>query len=159
MATHSNVLAWRIPGTGEPGGLLSLGSHRVGHDWSNLAAAAVSSKNLLSIGELQALGDAFKFSKILMLLEIIIFILDHEYSQMFSLVMTSFTHPLLRKCLPSTQHWTWSLNICLSDVLSSKDGYSNEEQLVQLQTIHEHFSSGLPPCLCATEVMSSCRIL
>ena len=32
MATHSSVLAWRIPGTGEPGGLLSLGSHRVGHD-------------------------------------------------------------------------------------------------------------------------------
>ena len=40
MATHSSVLAWRIPGTGEPGGLLSLGSHRVGHDWSDLAAAA-----------------------------------------------------------------------------------------------------------------------
>ena len=38
MATHSSVLAWRIPGTGEPGGLLSLGSHRVGHNWSNLAA-------------------------------------------------------------------------------------------------------------------------
>ena len=32
MATHSSVLGWRIPGTGEPGGLLSLGSHRVGHD-------------------------------------------------------------------------------------------------------------------------------
>ena len=32
MATHSGVLAWRIPGTGEPGGLLSMGSHRVGHD-------------------------------------------------------------------------------------------------------------------------------
>jgi len=32
METHSNVLAWRIPGTGEPGGLLSMGSHRVGHD-------------------------------------------------------------------------------------------------------------------------------
>ena len=40
MATHSSVLAWRIPGTGEPGGLLSMGSHRVGHDWSDLAAAA-----------------------------------------------------------------------------------------------------------------------
>ena len=39
MATHSSVLAWRIPGTGEPGGLLSMGSHRVGHDWSDLAAA------------------------------------------------------------------------------------------------------------------------
>ena len=40
MATHSSILAWRIPGMGEPGGLLSMGSHRVGHDWSNLAAAA-----------------------------------------------------------------------------------------------------------------------
>ena len=39
MATHSSVLAWRIPGMGEPGGLPSLGSHRVGYDWSNLAAA------------------------------------------------------------------------------------------------------------------------
>ena len=42
MATHSSVLAWRIPGTGEPGGLLSVGSHRVRHDWSDLAAAAVA---------------------------------------------------------------------------------------------------------------------
>ena len=40
MATHLSVLAWRIPGTGEPGGLPSMGSHRVGHDWSDLAAAA-----------------------------------------------------------------------------------------------------------------------
>ena len=39
MATHSSVLAWRIPGTGEPGGLPSMGSHRVEHDWSNLAEA------------------------------------------------------------------------------------------------------------------------
>ena len=41
MATRSSVLAWRIPGAGEPGGLPSMGSHRVGHDWSDLAAAAV----------------------------------------------------------------------------------------------------------------------
>ena len=40
MATHSIVLAWRIPGMAEPGGLPSMGSRRVGHDWSNLAAAA-----------------------------------------------------------------------------------------------------------------------
>ena len=40
MATHSSVLAWRIPGMAEPGGLLSMGLHRVGHDWSDLAAAA-----------------------------------------------------------------------------------------------------------------------
>ena len=42
MATHSRVLAWRIPGMGEPGGLPSTGSHRVGHDWSDLAAAAAA---------------------------------------------------------------------------------------------------------------------
>ena len=42
MATHSSVLAWRIPGTGEPGGLPSMGSHRVGHDRSDLAVAAAA---------------------------------------------------------------------------------------------------------------------
>ena len=46
MASHSSVLAWRIPGTGEPGGLLSLGSHRVGHDWRDLATAAAAEKNM-----------------------------------------------------------------------------------------------------------------
>ena len=40
MATHSSILALRIPGMGEPGGLPSMESHRVGHDWSDLAAAA-----------------------------------------------------------------------------------------------------------------------
>ena len=42
MATHSSILAWRIPGTEEPSGLPSMGSHRVGHDWSDLAAAAAA---------------------------------------------------------------------------------------------------------------------
>ena len=42
MATHSSVLVWRIPGTGEPGGLPSLGSHRVRHDGSNLVAEAAA---------------------------------------------------------------------------------------------------------------------
>ena len=42
VATHSTVLAWRIPGTGEPGGLLSMGSQRVRHNWSDLAAAAAA---------------------------------------------------------------------------------------------------------------------
>ena len=42
MATHSSVLAWRIPETEEPGRRLSMGSHRVGHDWSDLAAAAAA---------------------------------------------------------------------------------------------------------------------
>ena len=42
MATHSSVLVWRIPGTGEPGGLPSMGLHRVGRNWSDLAAAAAA---------------------------------------------------------------------------------------------------------------------
>ena len=41
MATHSNVLAWRIPGMGEAGGLPSMGSHRVGHDCSDLVVVVV----------------------------------------------------------------------------------------------------------------------
>ena len=43
MATHSSVLAWRIPGTAEPGGLPSMGSHRVGHDWSYFSSSSSSS--------------------------------------------------------------------------------------------------------------------
>ena len=42
MATNSSILAWRIPGMEEPGGLPSMGSHRVGHDWSDLATAAAA---------------------------------------------------------------------------------------------------------------------
>ena len=49
MATHSSVLALRIPGTGEPGGLLSMGSHRVRHDWSDLAAAATQQSMVLHL--------------------------------------------------------------------------------------------------------------
>ena len=49
MATHSSVLAWRIPGTGEPGGLPSMGSHRVGHDLSDLAATAALSQPRCSL--------------------------------------------------------------------------------------------------------------
>ena len=46
MATHSSALAWSIPGMGEPGGLPSMGSHRVGHDWSDSAAAAAAAASL-----------------------------------------------------------------------------------------------------------------
>ena len=51
MATHSSILAWRIPGTEEPGGLPSMELHRVGHDWHNLAAA-VAADNFISIPSL-----------------------------------------------------------------------------------------------------------
>ena len=51
MATHSSVLAWRIPGTGEPGGLPSMGLHRVGHNWSDLAAAEAWTMYTISIND------------------------------------------------------------------------------------------------------------
>ena len=62
MATHSSILAWRIPGTGEPGGLPSIGLHRVGHNRSDLAAAAAS----LSRKQKVVLND-LKLLKILVL--------------------------------------------------------------------------------------------
>ena len=64
MATHSSVLAWRIPGTGEPSGLPSMGSHRVGHDWSNAAAAAA-----VKFSE-KALSHVKKFTSILSLVSL-----------------------------------------------------------------------------------------
>ena len=49
MAPHSSTLAWRIPWTEEPGGLSSMGLHRVGHDWSDLAAAAAAFRSKLTL--------------------------------------------------------------------------------------------------------------
>ena len=62
MATHSSVLAWRIPEAWEPGGLRSMGSHRVGHDWSDLAAAEARapSHKLFTILYFNIFGAAIK---------------------------------------------------------------------------------------------------
>ena len=63
MTTHSSVLAWRVPGKGEPGGLPSLELHRVGHDWSDLAAAAALWHNFILL-ESQEGGLNFCFEEI-----------------------------------------------------------------------------------------------
>ena len=55
MAPHSSTLAWRIPEMGEPGRLPSMGLHRIGHDWSDLAAAAAWTSMLLSLSEYMSL--------------------------------------------------------------------------------------------------------
>ena len=57
MATYSSVLAWRIPGTGEPGGLPSMGSHRVGHDWSDLAAVAAAAVGAMKCSSLYSFNS------------------------------------------------------------------------------------------------------
>ena len=61
MGTHSSVLAWRIPGMGEPGGLLSMGSHRVRHDWNDLAAAAAYNVVIFTILNLYYCLKTFGF--------------------------------------------------------------------------------------------------
>ena len=70
MATHSSVLAWRIPGTGEPGGLPSLGSHRVGHDLSDLAVYVLikfgykaSVPNEISFSHFFVVGQMYMYLK------------------------------------------------------------------------------------------------
>ena len=57
MATHSNNLAWRIPRMGEPGGLPSVGSHRIGHDWSDLAAAAAAAATPILLKFFQKIAE------------------------------------------------------------------------------------------------------
>ena len=67
MATHFSVLAWRIPGTGKPGGLPSMGLHRVGHDWSNAASAAAGGGKLgdeqswIDVSEVKLLNRVWYF--------------------------------------------------------------------------------------------------
>ena len=69
MATQSSVLAWRIPGTGEPGGLPSMGSHRGGHDWSDLAAAAAAAAGCLPLedsrGRIKGVTEQIRLSELL----------------------------------------------------------------------------------------------
>ena len=63
MATHSSVLAWRIPGTAGPGGLPSMGSHRVRHDWSDLAAAAAANLDLYEETKVNFKFNVFTFGQ------------------------------------------------------------------------------------------------
>ena len=64
MPTHSSVLAWRIPGTGEPGGLPSMGSHRVGHDWSDLTAFPCRDTSLSIHSSVNVYLGCFQFGTI-----------------------------------------------------------------------------------------------
>ena len=80
MATHSSVLAWRIPGTGEPGGLPSLGSHRVGSD---LAAAAADRTK----GSTIVLGSTK------------VFLLSQSFSHPFLKIVCYRNYPFLLTCL------------------------------------------------------------
>ena len=75
MATHSSVLAWRIPGMGDPGGLLSVGSHRAGHDWSDLAAAEAASLYYIWSYDLLVHGFIKEFSNTLLSIKLVVVML------------------------------------------------------------------------------------
>ena len=113
MATHSSVLAWRIPGTGEPGGLPSMGLHRVGHDWSDLAAAAASL--CLLVGAF----NPFTFKVIIdIYVPIAIFLIVWvDFVELFpSLVFLDYISPF-NICFKAGLVVLNSLNFCLSEKL------------------------------------------
>ena len=64
MATHSSVLAWRIPGTGEPGVLPSMGLHRVRHTWSDLAVSSSHKQYSVLLKKLRSWKEHFKMLSI-----------------------------------------------------------------------------------------------
>ena len=64
MAPHSSVLAWRIPGTVEPGGLPSMGSHRVRYDGIDLVAAAAAAAAAAASDSIQSLGECSRFTEL-----------------------------------------------------------------------------------------------
>ena len=82
MAPQSSVFAWRIPGTREPGGLPSMGSHRVGHDWSDLAAAWITQRTKIICNPKELVFLTILFIKCLHLL--IFFFLTWRFCFLFS---------------------------------------------------------------------------
>ena len=119
MTTHCSFLAWRIPGTGEPGGLPSMGSHRVGHYWSDLAAAAAAAAFSLVLSEAinvhfkhnfislqrekqtkKKKSEASKFSNNVEQVQCFLFLTSN--------VITFTENPSIKRSLPSPQRSHWS---------------------------------------------------
>ena len=102
MATHSSVLAWRIPGTGEPLGLPSLGSHRVGHDWSYLAAAATGYRAKFDFRGIMVISQLLLWDNSHWGFSFLIFGSHHSFKLAFVAEMHISTwSPALRFTLPS----------------------------------------------------------
>ena len=93
LATHYSVLGWRIPRMGEPGGLLSMGSHRVGHDWSDLAAAAAAYGNKMdNLAEMDRFLEKYNLPR-----------LDQEEIEIMSNPITSTEIEAVIKNLPKNK--------------------------------------------------------
>ena len=104
MATHSSVLAWRIPGTGELGGLPSMGSHRVRHDWSDLAAAAAMSSRC--IPDIDVLSYLSNFYILKMLPYIALLLLFNHCVWLFATLWTLVHQAPLSMGFPRQEYWS-----------------------------------------------------
>ena len=101
MATHSSVLAWRIPGTGEPGGLPSMGLNRVGHAWSDLAAAGermgpISGWNIID-SHCSYQGSLFKKKKNTSQFPVYLWSISRILKQFFWMILSNFVTFIGRK--------------------------------------------------------------
>ena len=127
MATHSSVLAWRVPGTGEPGGLQSMGSHRVGHDWSDLTAAAA----VLLISDFSSVSSvSFQFSKYLcnqhFILSVELLVFYKTLIEPLGVVIVFLLAKLLQLCqtLRNSVVWTAACQATLSMRFSRQEYWS-----------------------------------
>ena len=145
MATHSSVLAWRIPGTGEPGGLPSMGLYRVGHDWSDLAAAAAAS---LSTGYFMPLSWGFLYPNICSIRSVL--------SESLSWL------DLLTPCTYFGLSWLFkNCSCCVLDPLSSRSVYVLAIIYAMIVSFYlESFPQVLlPVCLCAFSCLLSALLV
>ena len=97
MATHSSVLAWRIPGMAEPGGLPSMGSHRVGHNWCDLAVAVSGIPSGIMGSLLMSLVTTWSWASDFNSLNLQLYIRDFSLIILKFLAIISYLHNLLRK--------------------------------------------------------------
>ena len=129
MAAHSSVLAWRIPGTGEPGGLPSLGSHRVGHDWGDLAAAAA----------------AVQFSHSVMSYSLWPHGLQHTRPPCPSPTPRVYSRPLSRWCHPTSSSSVVPFSSCLQSFPASGSFPMGQFFTSGGQTVGASFSASVLP--------------
>ena len=131
MATHSSVLAWRIPGMGEPGGLPSLGLHRVGHNWSDLAAAAASTAGMSA----QATCATFlaQFSSVQSLSRVRLFVTSWTGARQASLSITNswslFKLMSIESMMPSNHLILCRPLLLLPSIFPSSRVFANESAL------------------------------
>ena len=130
MVTHSSVLAWRIPGMGEPGGLPSMGSHRVRHNWSDLVAAAAENilKNMDPLKAfLKFISETLMFLHLLAMTKLSItfnffiifdfFSLSFQFSFRYSIQKKELLDLHLKTCFTSGLCSLWLRNLGKSHLL------------------------------------------